>query len=74
MPAKIWVKVKAQARKESVMQLTPGDYQVSVSAPPEKGRANEAVIALLAEYFSVPKSKVKILRGHAAKNKLVQVG
>ena len=74
MPSKIWVKVKAQAREESVTQLSSANYQVSVSAPPEKGKANQAVIALLAEYFSVPKSQIKILRGHAAKVKLVEIG
>jgi hypothetical protein len=74
MPSKIWVRVKTLARKESVTRLADADYQVSVSVPPEKGKANQAVIALLAEYFSVPKSKVKILRGHAARMKLVQIG
>ena len=74
MPFRIRIKVKARAKEESVTRLPAGAYQVSVSAPPEKGKANQAVIALLAEYFSVPTSKVKILSGHAAKIKLVQVG
>jgi uncharacterized protein len=74
MPSKIWVKVKAQAREESVTQLSAANYQVSVSAPREKGKANEAIIALLAEYFSVPKSQIKILRGYTAKVKLVEIG
>jgi uncharacterized protein len=74
MPSKIWVKVKAQAREESVTQLSAANYQVSVSAPREKGKANQAIIALLAEYFSVPKSQIKILRGYAAKTKLVEIG
>ena len=74
MPSKIWVKVKAQAREEKVSQLSAANFQVSVSAPPEKGKANEALVALLAEYFSVSKSQVKILRGHTAKKKLVEIG
>ena len=74
MPLRIWVKVKASARKEGVTQLTGANYQVSVSAPREKGKANQAVIALLAEHFSLPKSKVAILRGHSASTKLVQIG
>jgi uncharacterized protein len=74
MPSKIWVKVKAQAREESVTQLSAANYQVSVSAPREKGKANEAIVALLAEYFSIPKSQIKILRGHTAKVKLVEIG
>ena len=74
MPSKIWVKVKPQAREENVTQLIGGDYQVSVPAPPEKGQANQAVIALLSRYFSVPKSKVRILRGNSARKKLIQIG
>jgi uncharacterized protein len=74
MPSKIWVKVRAQAREASVTQLPGGDYHVSVCAPPKKGKANQAVIALLAKHFFVPKSKIKILHGHAAKIKLIQVG
>jgi uncharacterized protein YggU (UPF0235/DUF167 family) len=74
MPSKIWVKVKASARMEGVTQLADGNYRVSVSAPREKGKANQAVIVLLAEYFSIPRSKVEILRGHSASTKLVQIG
>jgi uncharacterized protein YggU (UPF0235/DUF167 family) len=74
MPSKIWVKVKAQAREESITQLSAANYQVSVSAPREKGKANQAVIVLLAEYFSVPKSQIKILCGYGAKIKLVEIG
>jgi uncharacterized protein YggU (UPF0235/DUF167 family) len=46
---------------------------VRVTAPPEDGRANEAVVALLAEALDVPKSRVRILRGHAAREKQIAV-
>ncbi|HTN71467.1 MAG TPA: DUF167 domain-containing protein [Methylomirabilota bacterium] len=74
MPSRIWVKVKPQAKEESVKLLPDGDYQVSCHAPPRDGKANQALIELLARYFSVPKSTIKILRGNSARKKLIQIG
>ena len=47
--------------------------RLRVTAPPESGKANLAVISLLAETLGVPKSRVQILRGHASRDKLVLV-
>ena len=46
---------------------------VRVTAPPEKGRANAAVIALLADALGVAKTSVRITRGHNSREKLVAV-
>ena len=70
---KIWVTVKPQAKREEVKKIADGDYSVSVRAPTREGKANESVIELLAEYFSVPKSAVKIIRGQTARKKLVEI-
>jgi len=74
MPITISVAVKPHAKRESITQVSAGEYRVSVKAPPHDGKANLAIIALLSEYFSVPKSKIKIVRGHAAKKKLLAIG
>ena len=47
--------------------------RLRVTAPPAGGRANEAVISLLAEALSIAKSRVRIVRGHASREKLVTV-
>lgn len=70
---KIEVTVKTNARKTLVEALGPTSFRVSVNAPPQEGRANEAVCEALAEYFDVAKSRVQILRGHTNKKKLVDV-
>jgi uncharacterized protein YggU (UPF0235/DUF167 family) len=44
-----------------------------VGAPPERGKANAALVALLASEFGVHKSAVTILRGAAARIKQVQI-
>ena len=74
MARRIWVTVKPQARKEEVAELAAGEYRVSVHAPTQEGRANEAVIELLARHFSMSKTRVKIVRGQSARRKLIELG
>ena len=74
MPITISVAVKPHAKRESVTRVSAGEYRVSVKAAPHDGKANLAVIGLLSEYFAVPKSKIKIVRGHAARKKVLTVG
>jgi len=69
---KIQVKVKPNSRTEDVSR--EGDRLiVKVKEPPREGKANQAVIRLLAEHFGVPKSQVRILSGFKSKNKVVEV-
>lgn len=69
---KIRVKVKPNSRTEEVIQ-EGDDLTVRVKEPPKEGKANEAVIKLLAEHFGVPKSQVRILSGFKSKNKVVEI-
>ena len=48
-------------------------WKVRVAAPPEGGRANEAVVRLLAETLSLPRDAVTLVSGHAARDKIVQL-
>ena len=50
-----------------------GSLLVYVREPAVEGRANKAVIKLLAEYFKVPKSQVKIVRGYTIRQKIVRI-
>ena len=47
--------------------------KVKVKAPPEKGRANEAVVALLAECLGIDASSIAVVSGHASAAKVVEV-
>ena len=69
----IKVKAKPRSKKEGVKQITKELYEVRVNQPPEKGRANERIKELLAEYFKVPKSKVKLVRGETSKEKIFEI-
>jgi uncharacterized protein len=48
-------------------------WKVRVAAAPERGRANEAVLDLLAETLSMPRRDVTLIAGHAARDKTVQL-
>jgi uncharacterized protein len=44
-----------------------------VSAPPQDGRANDAVVELLASVLGVPARTISVVSGHGARDKLVEV-
>jgi uncharacterized protein (TIGR00251 family) len=69
---KIQVKVKPGSKTEEVSQ--EGDsFMVKVKEPPREGKANQAVIKLLADHFGVPKNRVRILSGFRSRNKVIEV-
>jgi len=69
---KIQVKVKPNSRTKEVSR--EGDsFIVKIKEPPKEGKANQAVIKLLAEHFDVPQSQVRILSGFRSKNKVIEV-
>ena len=61
------------ARSEVVGSLADGTLKVRIAAPPERGKANDELIVVLAEHFGVARSAVSIVSGHAAALKLVRV-
>jgi uncharacterized protein YggU (UPF0235/DUF167 family) len=46
---------------------------VRVGAPPERGKANDAVLALLAEVLAIPRSSVALVSGGASRDKIVEL-
>jgi uncharacterized protein (TIGR00251 family) len=69
----IKVRVSAGAKTESVEEVGPGEFKVRVSAPPEKGKANQRVAELLAEYFKISKSKVFLMSGATFREKTFSI-
>lgn len=67
------VTVVPNARSTRVDRLDAGRLRVAVTAPPREGRANEAVVAVLAEHFGVPRSHVRIIRGAGGRHKIVEI-
>jgi uncharacterized protein len=74
MALNICVTVKPNAKSAAVTKLTETEYRVTLHAPAQDGKANRALIELLADYFHVPKSAIMIVRGEFARKKLVKIG
>ena len=48
-------------------------WKVRVAAAPERGRANEAVLDLLAEALDVPRRDMRLIAGHGTRDKIVEL-
>jgi uncharacterized protein len=70
---RIYVRVTPRAGKNEVLKISEGEYKVKVTAPPEKGKANVAVVKLLADFFRVPKSSITIIGGKSTRVKLIEI-
>jgi uncharacterized protein len=60
------------ARTELVGRHGEG-WKARVAAPPERGRANQALVELLAAALDVPASSIRIVAGRSARAKVVEV-
>jgi hypothetical protein len=48
-------------------------WKIALAAPPVEGRANQALIAYLADVLDVPRASVEVIAGQQSRNKVVQV-
>jgi uncharacterized protein len=70
---RVRVRVSAGARRSELVGQYGDAWKVRVAAPPKGGRANEAVVQLLAETLDVPRRDVKISSGVASREKVIAV-
>ncbi len=60
------VRAHAGARRNAIGGERDGCLQVSVTQAPEKGKANKAIIALVASWLDVRKSQIEIVSGETS--------
>ena len=72
-PVRLPLKVAPKASRNAVNGWMGETLKVSVTVAPEKGKANQAVIELLAEALRLPKSAVRIVRGETSTSKLAEI-
>jgi uncharacterized protein len=65
------LKVKPGSRAEELSEQDDGSWLARVKAPPVDGKANAALIALVAKHFGLRKSQVNIKSGASGRSKLV---
>jgi uncharacterized protein (TIGR00251 family) len=74
MPAaRIRVRVTPRAGRDRIDGRREGVLRVRLTAPPVEGRANEALVRLLARALGVPPRDVRVVRGGSAREKLIEV-
>jgi len=73
MPFIIRVHVKTRAREEKIEQIDLETYNVWVTAAPVDNEANEAVIEIVADYFNIASSNVRIKSGMHGKHKFIEI-
>jgi hypothetical protein len=63
------VQAQPQAGRNSISGEFNGRLKVAVTAVPEKGKANSAIIKVLAKQLGIPKSKISLISGETSKQK-----
>jgi uncharacterized protein len=71
--ARITVRLQPRARRDEITGARDGVLLVRVTAPPLEGRANRALCRLIADRLGVAPSRVKVIRGGHARDKLLAV-
>jgi uncharacterized protein (TIGR00251 family) len=65
--------IPRSAKTELAGEMADGTWKVKVAAPPEKGKANQALVAFLAKHFKIPPAAVTIVSGQSAALKLIRI-
>jgi uncharacterized protein (TIGR00251 family) len=68
------VRAQPGARKNGVLGEHGGALKVAVTAPPEDGRANQALVELLRELLGLKRSQVTLLSGQTSRDKRFLIG
>ncbi|MDO8462786.1 MAG: DUF167 domain-containing protein [bacterium] len=69
----IRVHVQPNAKRGSVEHVSGNEYRAWVDAPPADGKANERLIALLAEHLGCKRWQLSIMRGALGREKIVRI-
>ncbi len=67
------IKVKPNARNSALTEQGDGSWLAQLKAPPVDGKANEALIELVAKHWGVRKAQVSIKSGASSRMKLVTI-
>lgn len=67
------VKVQPNAKKNAIVGEYGNRLKVTVTAPPERGKANKAVIDLISKELKIKVSRISVVSGQTAKDKKVHI-
>ncbi len=72
-PLRLNLKVVPGASRQRVVGWLGDALKVTVTAPPESGKANAAVIALLAQWLDIAPERISIVKGHTQPRKTAEL-
>src|SRR6184192_2165083 len=67
------LRVSPGARRSAVVGRQGDAWKVRIAEAPERGRANEAVLRLLAETLTLPRTALTLVSGHGTREKIVEL-
>jgi uncharacterized protein (TIGR00251 family) len=70
---RLTLRVAPGAKRSEVVGRHGAGWKVRVAAPPTDGRANAAVLALVADVLALPRAAVTLVSGHGSRDKLLDV-
>jgi uncharacterized protein (TIGR00251 family) len=70
---RVRLRVSPGAGRAQIVGRHGDAWKVRVTAAPEQGRANEAVLRLLAGVLAVPRDAIALVSGHGARDKIVEL-
>lgn len=71
--ARLEITVSPGARRSELVGRHGAGWKVRIAAPPEGGKANRALVELLAAALGVGRDRVEVVAGHGSKRKVVEV-
>ena len=69
----IFVNAKPGSKKTEVVKLDDNHFEIRVQEPPEKNRANNAIVKALSDHLGIPKSRIKMVGGAKGKFKVLEI-
>lgn len=71
--AKVFPKSKVNLIEQAIVDNGQLSMVIRVTAIPEKGTANSAVIKLLAKFLDINQASIELIKGHRCRNKVFRV-
>jgi len=72
-PTRITLRVSPGSKRTAVVGPYLEGWKVRVAAAPESGKANDAVVHLIARVLSLPAHRVEIVAGHTSRSKVIEI-
>ncbi len=67
------VMAKPKASRNAIIGVHDGALKIAITAAPEKGKANKAIVNLLSRLLKIPKNSIKIVSGETSSRKIIAI-